>query len=189
VKRKQNNTALIPEERVSQAILVLRGQKVMLDSDLAKLYGVTTGNLNKAIKRNINRFPADFMFRLNKKEVENVLIFQIGRPKTDPRGGARHLPYVFTEHGALMLGNVLKSSKAVEMSIVVVRAFVRMRQMLSTNIQMAHKLAEIDRRVSGHDENIKGLIVAIRRLMTKPKPEPERRPIGFGVHYRKRSVK
>lgn len=149
----------------------------MLDSDLAKLYGVLTKNLNKAVARNKNRFPQDFMFQLTTEEHKS-LRFQSGTLKRGQH--VKYLPYVFTEHGALMAGNILKSKRAIEMSVVVVRAFVRMRQMLSTNIQLAHKLQELERRVGGHDENIQGLITAIRRLMTQP--ASKRKPIGFGAH-------
>jgi len=172
---------LVPEERVAQEIFVLRGHKVILDSDLAKLYGVLTKSLNLAVSRNRKRFPADFMFQLTPREYQS-LRFQFATSNT--RGGRRYLPYVFTEHGALMLGNVLKSQRAMEISIIVVRAFVRMRQLLSTNIQLSHKLEELDRRVGAHDKNIRDLVLAIRRLMSQP--EPKRVPIGFGQSRKER---
>lgn len=176
--------ALVPEERVAQAIFVVRGQKVMLDRDLAKLYGIKPTVLRQQVKRNVKRFPADFMFRLSTKEAQS-LVSQFVIPDLRSLGGS--LPLAFTEHGALMLGNVLKSNRAVEVSIIVVRAFVHMRQLLSTNIRLVHKLEELERRVSAHDGNIRGLIIAIKRLMKNP--ESERAPIGFGAHYKGSSKK
>ena len=149
----------------------------MLDADLAKLYGVTTFNLNKAVKRNPDRFPQDFMFQLNFQEVRD-LIFQFGISKTSGRGGRRHLPYAFTEQGVAMLSSVLKSKRAVLVNVAIMRVFVRLRQMLSTNKDLADKLAELERKVESHDEHIRSLFDAIRRLMT-PLP-PATRRIGFG---------
>ncbi|HEY4514793.1 MAG TPA: ORF6N domain-containing protein [Candidatus Paceibacterota bacterium] len=177
MKSNAKTIVFIPEERVAQAILVVRGQKVMLDSDLAKLYGVLTKNLNKAVSRNKERFPEDFMFHLNKRETEN-LRFHFGTSSLR-HGGSRYLPYVFTEHGALMLASVLKSPRAIEVSLIVVRAFVRMREMLSSNVKLASKLDELESKISDHDTNIRYLMIAIRRLMSIP--EPKRNPIGFGV--------
>jgi len=148
----------------------------MLDADLAKLYGVTTFNLNKAVKRNLDRFPEDFMFQLNFQEVRD-LIFQFGISKTSGRGGRRHLPYAFTEQGVAMLSSVLKSKRAVLVNVAIIRVFVRLRQMLSTNKDLADKLAELERKVESHDEHIRSLFEAIRRLMT-PLP-PRHRRIGF----------
>ena len=147
----------------------------MLDADLAKLYGVTTFNLNKAVKRNPDRFPEDFMFRLNFQEVRD-LIFQFGISKTSGRGGRRHLPYAFTEQGVAMLSSVLKSKRAVLVNVAIMRVFVRLRQMLSTNKDLADKLAELERKVESHDEHIRSLFDAIRQLMTPLRfhpPSPE----------------
>jgi len=166
----------VPTKLIEQVILLIRGQKVILDADLAKLYGVTTFNLNKAVKRNPDRFPADFMFRLNIQEVRS-LIFQIGISKTRGRGGRRHLPYAFTEQGVAMLSSVLKSKRAVMVNVAIMRAFVRLRQVLSTNKELAAKLAELERKLQSHDEHIRSIFDAIRQLMVPPKPPPRR--IGF----------
>jgi hypothetical protein len=163
----------IPETVVSR-ILMLRGQRVMLDADLAELYGVTTKRLNEQVKRNIERFPGDFMFQLNVDEKSEVVA------NCDHLGQLKYsssLPYVFTEHGALMLGNVLKSSRAVEVSLLVVRAFVQIREMLSAHKDIAAKLDQMERKLSSHDQAIAGLIDAIRQLMNPP--GPARRGIGF----------
>jgi hypothetical protein len=140
------------------------------------LYGVTTEILNQAMKRNIRRFPEDFMFRLNAAEAEELNRSQIvtgSQKHRDPR----FPPFAFTEHGALMLGNVLRSDQAVEVSLLVVRAFVQLREMLSTHKEFAAKLEALERKVGGHDQAIAGLIDAIRQLMTPP--ETKKRGIGF----------
>jgi ORF6N domain len=167
---------LIPVRRIAQSIHLLRGQKVMLDSDLAALYGVTTGNLNKAVARNRGRFPSDFCFRLRSDEAKR-LIFQIGR--SNSRGGRRHLPYAFTEQGVAMLSSVLNSAHAVKVNIAIMRAFVRLRETLETNRELAGKFAALERHVGKHDEEISAIIDAIRQLMAPPvRP---RREIGFHV--------
>ena len=167
---------IIPVERVVQSIRWFRGQKVLLDSDLAALYGVTTGNLNKAVSRNRDRFPSDFMFQLSAKEAED-LIFQIGRSKG--RGGRRHRPYAFTEQGIAMLSSILNSDRAIRVNIAIMRAFVKLRQMLETNRELARKFSELERRVGKHDQEIAAILEAIRQLMTPP--EKPRREIGFHV--------
>jgi len=167
---------IIPIERVVQSIRWFRGQKVLLDSDLAALYGVTTGNLNKAVSRNRDRFPSDFMFQLSAEEAED-LIFQIGRSKG--RGGRRHRPYAFTEQGIAMLSSVLNSDRAIRVNIAIMRAFVKLRQMLETNRELARKFSELERRVGKHDQEIAAILEAIRQLMTPP--EKPRREIGFHV--------
>jgi hypothetical protein len=167
---------IIPVERVAQSIRWIRGQKVLLDSDLAALYGVTTGNLNKAVNRNRDRFPSDFMFQLSAQETED-LIFQIGRSKG--RGGRRHRPYAFTEQGIAMLSSVLNSDRAIRVNIAIMRAFVKLRQMLETNRELARKFSEIERRVGKHDQEIAAILEAIRQLMAPP--EKPRRQIGFHV--------
>ncbi len=166
-------STLVPQAVVNR-ILQLRGQRVMLDADLAELYGVTTKRLNEQVKRNPDRFPEDFMFQLNAEEKAEVVANcdHLGQLKYSPS-----LPYAFTEHGALMLGNVLKSSRAVEVSLLVVRAFVQIREMLSTHKELAAKLDQLERKVSSHDQAIAGLIDAIRQLMNPP--APARRGIGF----------
>ena len=167
---------IIPIERVVQSIRWFRGQKVLLDSDLAALYGVTTGNLNKAVSRNRDRFPSDFMFQLSAEEAED-LIFQIGRSKG--RGGRRHRPYAFTEQGIAMLSSILNSDRAIRVNIAIMRAFVKLRQMLETNRELARKFSELERRVGKHDQEIAAILEAIRQLMTPP--EKPRREIGFHV--------
>ncbi len=151
----------------------------MLDSDLAKIYGVSTMRLNEQFKRNINRFPADFAFQLTLEEFSD-LISQIAISKKG-RGGRRHLPWVFTEHGAIMLASVLNSPIAVEASVRVVRAFVGMREQLAAHKELAKKLNELEHRVSGHDGAIANLFEAIRQLVEAPPSAlPEDRPkIGF----------
>ena len=147
---------------------------MLLDADLALLYGVTTGNLNKAVKRNRQRFPPDFIFQLTKEEA-TVLIFQSGRSK--PRGGRRHNPYAFTEQGVAMLSSVLRSERAVQVNVAIMRAFVGLRRLLATNEVLARKLAELEQRLEGHDQAIKSLFDAIREMMAPPlKPCRE---IGF----------
>lgn len=179
--------ALIPAGRIAQSIHLVRGQKVMLDADLAQLYGVTTGNLNKAVSRNRARFPSDFCFRLRSDEAKR-LIFQFGRSKG--RGGRRHQPHAFTEQGVAMLSSVLKSERAVKVNIAIMRAFVKLRETLDSHRELGHKFAELQSRVGKHDEEIAAIIDAIRRLMAPPvKP---RREIGFHVRetaprYRSRS--
>ena len=166
--------SLLPSERIEKAILFLRGHKVMLDADLAKLYGVTTFNLNKAVKRNLDRFPEDFMFQLNFQEVRD-LIFQFGISKTKQRGGRRHLPYAFTEQGVAMLSSVLKSKRAVLVNVAIMRAFVRLRELIASHTDLAKRLNELEKK---YDAQFKSVFEAIRQLMTPP--EPPRRRIGFG---------
>jgi len=161
-------------ESVAQRILVLRGQKVMVDADLAELYGVDTKRLNEQVKRNIERFPSDFMFQLSSEEKVEVVANCDHLSKLKY---SRTMPYAFTEHGALMLGNVLKSERAVEVSLLVVRTFVQLREMLATNKELAAKLLELERKVSGHDQAIVGLMNGIRELMKQPISDS--RPIGF----------
>jgi hypothetical protein len=166
---------LIPTERIETCILLLRGQKVMLDVDLAKLYGVTTFNLNKAVKRNLDRFPEDFMFQLNYQEVRN-LIFQIG---ISSWGGTRKLPRAFTEQGVAMLSSVLKSKRAVQVNIEIMRAFVKLRELLASHKDLALKLAEMEKK---YDSQFKVVFDAIRELMSPiepPEPTPKPRRIGF----------
>jgi hypothetical protein len=170
--------AVVALDRVESLILSIRGRRVILDSDLARLYGVTTSRLNEQVKRNPDRFPPDFMFRLSRQEF-TALISQNATSKG--RGGRRKLPYVFTEHGAIMAANVLNSDRAIEVSVYVVRAFVRLREMMGANKEVAAKLGELERKVASHDEAIRSLVTAIRRLMNAPVPARTRRPIGFRV--------
>ena len=160
---------------VESRILILRHQRVILDSDLAELYGVTVKQLNQQIKRNRERFPTDFMFQLTAKE-DQILRSQIVT-SSKKHGGRRYPPYAFTEHGAIMAATVLNSKRAIEMSVFVVRAFVRMREMLAKNRELAAKINELDRRLETHDTAIQDIIDAIKELMV---PEgPSKRKIGF----------
>lgn len=147
----------------------------MLDSDLAALYGVTTKRLNEQVKRNIDRFPEDFMFQLTPKEFK-VLRSQFATPKTG-RGGRRTPPYAFTEHGAVMLASILNSAIAIKASIQVVRVFVRLREIMATHKELAHKLAELERKIGKHDVSIRSILEAIKQLMSPP--SQRRHPIGF----------
>jgi len=167
---------IIPTQQVAQAIRFVREERGLLDFDLARLYGVTTGNLNKAVRRNHDRFPADFMFQLTAEETKS-LIFQFGISKG--RGGRRHFPYAFTEQGVAMLSSVLNSERAVKVNIAIMRAFVKLRRILETSRDLARKFSELERRVGKQDEEIAGIIEAIRQLMA-PSEKP-RREIGFHV--------
>jgi len=182
--------AIISTKQIAQTIHTLRGQKVMLDVDLAALYGVSTGALNRAVKRNANRFPSDFMFRLSSAET-GILKCQIGITNTAPallsqivipkqgRGGRRSPPYAFTEQGVAMLSSVLKSDRAVKVNIAIMRAFVRLRETLETNRALAERFAQLEEKVGKHDDEIAAIIDAIRQLMTPPKKPA--REIGFHV--------
>ncbi len=170
---------LVPvQQPFAERILIVRGQRVMLDADLAELYGVPTRRFNEQVKRNIARFPVEFMFQLTADEFRS-LRSQIATSNTETpgRGGRRHLPYAFTEHGAIMAATLLNSPNAVEMSVFVVRAFVELRDWLSTHRELADKLEHLERKVSSHDQALAGVIDAIRQL-TAP-PNPKKRPIGF----------
>jgi len=170
-------TDIIPIESIEHCIFLVRGQKVMLDFHLAALYGVETRNLNKAVKRNRDRFPADFMFQLAPEELGN-LKFQIGT-SSYAHGGRRKPVSAFTEQGVAMLSSVLRSQRAIQVNVAIMRAFVRLREALSLHKDLAHKLAELERKIENHDESIRSLFEAIRQLMTPP--EPPRREIGFHV--------
>ena len=169
------NEALSPEG-IAKLILSVRGHKVMLDVDLAQLYGVATFNLNKAVKRNIDRFPGDFVFQLTVEEA-SALRFQNGISKAAGRGGRRYLPYVFTEQGVAMLSSVLRSRRAVEVNIEIMRAFVQLRRFLFAHTELARKLTQLERKIGAHDEQIQAIFNAIRQLMTPP--ERKKRKIGF----------
>jgi hypothetical protein len=167
----------IPIEHIANRILLVRGHKVLLDADLAALYGVATRVLNQAVKRNPNRFPNDFMFRLSASELEAWRSqFVISKPSS--KMGLRRAPYAFTEHGALMVATVLNSPSAVEASLYVVRAFVRLRRLLATHKDLARRLEEHERRLARHDHAIAGLMSTLRSLL-EPRQPPHRRPIGF----------
>jgi hypothetical protein len=183
---------LIPVERIAQSVHRLRGQKVLLDRDLAAWYDVPTKALNQAVKRNAARFPKDFMFRLRAEEADS-LIFQSGILKAEPREeGSRsqtvtlkrgknikYRPYAFTEQGVAMLSSVLNSDRAVKVNIAIMRAFVKLRETLETNRELARKFDQLEQHVGKHDEEIAAIIDAIRQLMAPP--EKPRRQIGFHV--------
>ena len=173
---------LIPREVVERKIYLIRGHRVMLDKDLASLYGVETKNLNLQVKRNIRRFPEDFMFQLSKEE---NLRLQIA---TSSYGGRRYLPYVFTEQGVAMLSSVINSERAIMVNIAIMRAFVRLREILLTHKDLAAKIEALelkhknhDMKFSEHDEHIASIFEAIKRLM-EPPPAPSKPKIGFHQH-------
>lgn len=168
--------AAISPDALAGRIVVIRGQRVLLDADLAAMYGVETKKFNQQIKRNLTRFPPDFMFRLTEDEFEGLRSQNV----TSTRGGRRYLPLAFTEHGAIMAASVLNSNRAVEMSVYVVRAFVQLRAVLLDHKALADKLAALERRVSHHDNSLAEVIDAIRALMAQPKSA--NRPIGFTAH-------
>lgn len=174
---QKNKTAIIPVECIASLIFLIRGQKVIIDKDIANLYGVTTGNLNKAVKRNSERFPNDFMFQLTAKEHKD-LIFQIGRPK---RGGARFRPFAFTEQGVAMLSSVLNSKRAVYVNIQIMRTFMRLRQMIMSYAELQDKIEDMERKFTNkldvHSRQIQQIFEALKQLLiqeAEPKAE-----IGF----------
>ena len=175
-----DQNAVMPVEHIAQSILVIRGQKVIIDADLAMLYGVPTKRFNEQVRRNLARFPADFMFQLTEEEWV-ALRSHFATLKTGRGQHRKYLPYVFTEHGAIMAATLLNSPRAVEVSVYVVRAFVELRELLAGNKELAAKLSElesrIERKLETHDQAIAGVINAMRELM-KP-PETKKRPIGF----------
>src|ERR1700740_2909405 len=158
-----NKTAIILAKRVTSRILILRNQKVILDADLAELYGVPVKRLNEQLKRNPQRFPADFLFTLTRAEYQNLR--SQNAASGSAHGGRRYLPHAFTEHGAIMAATVLNSKRAIEMSIFVVRAFVRLREMLASNRRLAAKIDELEQRLDTHDASFQDLIEAIKELM------------------------
>lgn len=164
---------LVPAERIAKAILLIRGKKVMLDADLASLYGVDTRVLVQAVKRNLDRFPEDFMFQLSKEEVD-FLRSQIVTLKRGRGQHSKYLPYAFTEQGVAMLSSVLRSPRAIQVNIEIMRAFVRLRQMLASHAELARKLDALEQK---YDAQFKAVFDAIRQLMAPP--EPKRRPMGF----------
>jgi hypothetical protein len=179
--------AVIPLERIESAILLMRGHRVMMDSDLALLYGVTVKRLNEQVRRNARRFPDDFMFQLTKEEAAAVdaLRSQSATLKTGRGQHRKYLPFAFTEHGALMAANVLNSPQAENVSVLVIRAFIRLRQMLSTHKELARKLVELEDRLEGHDDALRTLVVAIREL-AEPLKERKGRRMGFRPAKRKK---
>jgi hypothetical protein len=171
--------ALVPFDEVQRTILLIRGQKVILDADLARLYGVTTRRLNQQVRRNPNRFPEDFMFQLTEGEKNEVVANcnHLSALRFSPA-----LPLAFTEHGAIMAASVLNTQRAVEASVFVVRAFVKLREILVAHKELALRLSELELRVRGHDEQIRAIVEAIRQLMTPP---ARKETIGFRVKERR----
>ena len=172
---KKSKTSLIPQETIEGKILLIRGRKVMLDSDLAVLYGVETKQLTRQVRRNIDRFPDDFMFQLTREEYNELLRCQIGTLKRGQH--SKYLPYAFTEHGILMLSSVLNSKKAIQVNIQIMRTFVKLRQILSTNKELVHKLSQLERETEKHDAEIQAIFKTIRQLMTPP--EKQKKRIGY----------
>ena len=164
-------------ERIEKAILLIRGHKVMLDRDLAELYGVPAKRLNEQVRRNLARFPDDFMFQLTDTET-GALRSQFAT-SNKVRGGRRYLPYAFTEQGVAMLSSVLNSHRAVEVNIAIMRAFVRLREILSTHKDLARKLEDHERKLGQHDEKFQIVFEAIRQLMAPPSPAQKKQRIGF----------
>ena len=177
--------ALAPVEDITRSILVLRGHRVILDADLAALYGVTTRRLNEQVRRNHSRFPDDFLLELTAQEFGHLK----SHFATSSWGGRRKLPLAFTEHGAIMTATILNSPRAVEMSVYVVRAFVQLRELLSSNKELAKRLdqleARIEKKLATHDEAIAAMLAAIRELMHAT--PPKRRPIGFTADLNEKS--
>lgn len=165
---------IISIETIEKKIYLIRGQKVMLSMHLAELYGVETRALNQAVKRNIQRFPEDFMFQINESDAE-LLVSQGVIPHKKYFGGA--LPYAFTEQGLAMLSSILNSEQAIKINIAIMRTFVKLREMLSTNKEFAQKLAQLERKTEKHDIEIKAIFDAIRQLMAQP--EAKKKKIGF----------
>ena len=166
--------ALIPHESITSKIYFIRGHKVMLDSDLAELYKVKAIRLREQVKRNIVRFPSDFMFQLNNKEID-FMVSQFAIPSKMHLGG--HKPYAFTEHGIAMLSSVLKSGKAIQVNIAVIRAFVKLREVLASHKDLSDKLKQLEKRVGGHDEEIRLIFRAIKQMVEQPKQK--KRKYGF----------
>jgi hypothetical protein len=174
---KKPQRAIVLVDRIEPCIVMIRGQRVMVDADLAALYGTTTKALNQAVKRNQERFPSDFRFELTAAEKQEVVTNcdHLARLKF-----SRTLPSAFTEHGAIMAAGVLNTPHAIDVSVYVVRAFVKLRELLATHKELAGRLSELERKVAGHDAAVQSLVAAIRRLM-EPPPAPPRRRIGFHV--------
>jgi len=177
-----NENGVIPIDQVESIIFLVRGQKVILDRDLAQLYGVTTGNLNKAVKRNIDRFPNDFMFQLTPEEYKS-LRFRFGIFKKGQH--SKYLPYAFTEQGVAMLSSVLRSKRAIEVNIAIMRAFVQLRKMIDSHAELSRKLSDLERKLGDHDEQIQAIFEAIRQLMAPPDNKVKK--VGFTVKEKQKA--
>ena len=165
-------------EEIAQRILIVRGRRVLLDADLAAFYGVTTKRFNEQVKRNLARFPEDFMFQLNEVE-SSALRSQFATLKTGRGQHRKYLPYAFTEHGSIQAATILNSARATEVSVHVVRAFIELRNLVAGNKELASKMKRLERKVDSHDQAITGLIDSMRQLLAPP--DPKKRPIGFVI--------
>jgi hypothetical protein len=172
----ESKGTVVPIERIGSRILLVRGHKVLLDADLAALYGVSTKRFNEQVRRNAARFPEDFRFRLSAEEWDS-LRSQFATLETGRGQHRKYLPLAFTEHGAIMAATILNSARATEVSVYVVRAFVRLRELLASNKELARRLDQLEKKLGSHDQAIAGLVNTIRNLMSPP--ELKRRPIGF----------
>src|SRR3989442_7769270 len=172
----ESGGSVVSIERIESRILLVRGHKVLLDGDLAALYAVSTKRFNEQVRRNAARFPEDFMFRLSAEEWDS-LRSQFATLKTGRGQHRKYLPLAFTEHGAIMAATILNSPRATEVSVYVVRAFVRLRELLASNKELARRLDQLEKKLGSHDQAIAGFVNTIRNLMTPP--EPKRRSIGF----------
>jgi hypothetical protein len=173
-----------PVEQISRSILILRGQRVILDRELAAIYGATTKRLNEQVKRNRDRFPEDFMFQLTAEEVEHSRS-QFATLNTGRGQNIKYRPFAFSEHGAIQAANILNSPRAIAMGVYVVRAFVQLRELLASNTALARKLNELEGKLKNHDEAITAILSAIRELMNPP--APKRRGIGFTADIHEKS--
>ena len=167
--------SIIQPARIEKSILLIRGEKVIIDADLASFYGVSTKRLNEQVKRNRNRFPADFIFQLNQEE-KNEVVANCDHLKNLKY--SKSLPYVFTEHGTLMAASVLNTTLAVEVSVFIVRAFVKLRKVISEHKELARKISQLERRLMGHDDQLLQIVQALKQLL-KPDPPPKKYRIGF----------
>jgi phage regulator Rha-like protein len=177
-KSSAGGGAVLPATSIEQRILLIRGQKVMIDADLAEIYGVPTKRLNEQVRRNPQRFPTDFVFQLTAEEY-TALRSHFATLKTGRGQHRKYLPYAFTEHGAIMAANVLRSEQAIEVSVYVVRAFVRLREMIASNKELACKLDALEKKLATHDQAITGILTTLRQMMNPP--APKRRGIGFVI--------
>ena len=175
-------TELVPVEVISSKIYLIRGIKVMLDRDLAELYGVETRSLIQAVKRNIERFPLDFMLQLTKEEFDSLRSQNV---ISKGKGGRRYLPYVFSEQGVAMLSSVLKSRRAIEVNIAIMRAFVQLRKMIDSHAELSYKLSDLERKLGDHDEQIQAIFEAIRQLMAPP--DKKKKKIGYTVKEKQKA--
>lgn len=173
--KEGKNNIMLPDEVILTKIFIIRGQKVMIDRDLAELYGVLTGNLNKAVKRNIKRFPEDFMFQLTKKEFDN-LKFQFG---TSSWGGTRKPPYAFTEQGVAMLSGILSSDRAINVNIQIMRIFTKIREVLVDNLNVKLEIEEIKKKLKNQDKNIELVFTYLDELLEKQENPKPRKQIGY----------